>query len=137
MLNGDSSRPPYDYIRQYKGSKKRITTRFKKQDFEDINNVAYSLDTSVSQATALLLECAIKKSDILNLYMNEFVTKELEANRLMALKEVLKFINMNNPYEEQITLFDVVSFIYEEVKDQTDTFKTKISKWLNMNQQHT
>jgi hypothetical protein len=49
---------------------------------------------------------------------------QLDGGRMKELKKVLKFINENNPYEEEITWVTLLSYLFEEIKEGTSTIKT-------------
>jgi hypothetical protein len=51
--------------------------------------------------------------------------------RMKELKKVLKFINENNPYEEEITWVTLLSYIVEEIKEGTGTIKTALVNWID------
>lgn len=111
--------------------KQRITMRFSQTNHDRLARLAYSLDLTVSSATGLLLESSIKNTDIVNAFISNFVKKELDPNRMKQLREVLKFINKNNPYEDEITLGAFISMLMEEMKDTTFTMTESIKRWLD------
>lgn len=111
--------------------KQRMTMRFTQRDHDKLARLAYSLDLTVSSATGLLLDASVKNTDIVNAFISSYVKKELDPNRMKQLREVLKFINQNNPYKKEITLGAFISMLMEEVKDTTFTATESIKRWLD------
>jgi len=111
--------------------KQRITMRFSQTNHDRLARLAYSLDLTVSSATGLLLESSIKNTDIVNAFISNFVKNELDPNRMKQLREVLKVINKNNHYEDEITLGAFISMLMEEMKDTTFTMTESIKRWLD------
>lgn len=112
-------------------AKRRITMRFLQRDHDKLARLSYSLDLTTSSSTGLLLEASIKNTDIINTFISNSIKKELDSNRMKQLREILKFINKNNPYEENITLGEFISMLMDEVKETTFTMKESIKRWLD------
>ncbi|MFG6121128.1 hypothetical protein [Thalassobacillus sp. B23F22_16] len=128
MYIGDSERPPF---KSQKGiAKQRMTIRFSQSDHDKLSHLAFSLDSSVSSATGLLLETAFKNTDVINAIITSQVKDELDPNRMKQLREILKFINKNNPYHERITIGEVTSFILEELKGTAFTMSESVKHWM-------
>lgn len=99
------------------GEKKRVAMRFSQEVYDKIAELAYVMGLTVSSATHLILESSIKNSLILHEYVESYIDRTLDENRKKALKDVLKFINDNNPYEEEISLFALLGMIFNELVD--------------------
>ncbi|MGG3691045.1 hypothetical protein [Caldifermentibacillus hisashii] len=50
---------------------------------------------------------------------------------MKELKLVLKYINKNNPYNEEWSWFTLLSMIYEDAKDSAINVKEAINTWMN------
>ncbi|MGA5691356.1 hypothetical protein [Cytobacillus pseudoceanisediminis] len=113
------------------GKKERITLRFSQQSYENIRRLAYTLDVTSSKATGFLLDVSIRDADLVNKFVRDYISKNVNQARMKELKEILIFINNNNPYEEEISWVTLLSFLYEEMKEGTINLNNSFSKWLN------
>ncbi|WP_044782864.1 MULTISPECIES: hypothetical protein [Bacillus cereus group] len=113
------------------GPTDRITIRFTQQISEKINALAYALDVTPSKATAILLEVSLKNSCIVNKYLKMYLQQQLDPVRMKELKKIIKFINQNNPYEEEFSWTEFLSYIFEEVKNSTKSIPDNINDWLD------
>ncbi|CAI6330819.1 hypothetical protein [Bacillus subtilis] len=109
----------------------RVTTRFSQQTYENIKSLSDALDVTPTMATALLLDASVKNSNIINAFVKHYLGNELDARRMKELKQVLKFINKNNPYEQEVSWFSLFSMIHEEVQESTQNIKKVIGNWLD------
>ncbi|MDQ0186711.1 MULTISPECIES: hypothetical protein [Cytobacillus] len=50
---------------------------------------------------------------------------------MRELKEVLDYINKNNPYDEEITLSSLVRYLFEDLMDGTRNITKVIGNWLD------
>jgi hypothetical protein len=112
------------------GKNERITIRFTQVSYEHISSLARALDVTPSKATALLLDASIRNTNLLNAFVKTYLHDHLDGNRMKELKEVLKYINKNNPYQEEISWFTLLSMIYEDVKESTSNVKDIIHYWM-------
>ncbi|MDM5196485.1 hypothetical protein QUF79_00005 [Fictibacillus enclensis] len=126
---GDLTRQTHRIVKRG-GIKKRVTIRFQQTMHDNLADLAYALDLTVSSATMVLLEMSIKQTDIVKTYIESFVHQRLDPERIKQLKEVLKFINKNNPCNEEVTLAQLISFLMEEFKDRTIHLKHMVDEWL-------
>ncbi|MDM5215154.1 hypothetical protein QUF94_27990 [Peribacillus sp. NJ4] len=115
---------------KYNVPTERATIRFKESTNEQINALAYSLDVTPSKATALLLETSIKNPIIINQYLKMYLQKNIDTTRIKELKKIIKFINDNNPYEEEISWSEILSYIYKEIKTSTTTMTAAITGFI-------
>lgn len=113
------------------GKNVRITTRFNQNIYEDISSLAYALDVTPSKATALLLEASVRNTNILNAFVKTYLHGQVDDSRMKELKQVLKYINKNNPYKEEISWFALLSMIFDDIKDSTSNVKDKIHSWID------
>ena len=112
----------------------RIDIRFTQKVAEQIKDLAYALDRTPSTAVAMLLEASIKNTDVVEEYISTFVEEVLDKNRKKQLKEVLHYINHDNPYkseDEILTFSQLISHILDDAIDKTVNARIAISDWLD------
>ncbi|MFE4029238.1 hypothetical protein ACFX4N_24075 [Priestia sp. YIM B13551] len=112
----------------------RIDIRFTQKVAEQIKDLAYALDRTPSTAVAMLLEASIKNTDVVEEYIGSFVEEVLDKNRKKQLKEVLHYINNDNPYkseDEILTFSQLISHILDDAIDKTVNARIAISDWLD------
>lgn len=115
------------------GKKERITTRLKdgeNETFDKIRQLSYALDCTPTMATALLLEVSVKNTEYVNDFVKNHLEGQLDPGRLKELKEVLKYINKNNPYEEEISLSALIFYLLDEMKYGATNIGASIQNWL-------
>lgn len=130
LYKGDSSRP-IERTLKIVGPKKRLTLRFERAIYDKLNTLAYCLNMTVSSTVALLLQLSLKNSEIVDHYISGFVTKDLDSNRVGQLKEVVRFINANNPYDNEVSFSMIVNLLFDEVREGAKNAKSVVSSWLN------
>ncbi len=130
LFMGDFERESLQYKYQ-SGKNVRITTRFTQTTYEDISSLAYALDVTPSKATALLLDASTRNTNILNAFVKAYLHEHIDKMRMKELKQVLKYINKNNPYNEEISWFVLLSMIFDDIKDSTSNVKDKIHSWID------
>ncbi|PTY92343.1 hypothetical protein [Heyndrickxia sporothermodurans] len=113
------------------GKNERITTRFEQTTYEEIKSLSDALDVTPSKATALLLDASVRNTNLLNAFVKTYLHETIDKNRMKELKQVLHYVNKNNPYNEDISWFTLLSMIYEEVKDGTVNVKEAINNWVD------
>ncbi|MEK5105033.1 hypothetical protein MKX83_24130 [Cytobacillus sp. FSL M8-0252] len=113
------------------GEKSRITTRVTQEVYEKIKQLSDALDVTPSKATALLLDASIRNTNILNAYVKAYLKENVDNGRIKELKLVLKYINKNNPYNESISWFTLLTIIFDEIKGSTENVKQTINNWLD------
>lgn len=113
------------------GKNERITIRFKNETYEQIAYLSHALDVTPSKGTALLLDSSVRNTNILNAYVKLYLHEYIDAARMQELKQVLKYINKNNPYHEELSWFSLLSIIYDEMKDSTNNVKNLIKNWID------
>ncbi|MEK4966785.1 hypothetical protein MKX29_03665 [Cytobacillus sp. FSL R7-0696] len=117
--------------RKYQSPKnERVSVRFTQWTYEDIRKLSDALDVTPSKATALLLDASVWNANLLNAMVKLFLHEQLDQSRMDELKRVMKYVSKNNPYNEEISWFNLLSFIFDEVKDTTTNVKVAINNWL-------
>jgi hypothetical protein len=111
--------------------KERITIRFRKEDYETLNLLAFALDVSTSKATAILLEASILNTHFIDRFTKQYLKEKLDDTRMKELKKVLRYINKNNPYDDHVSWGSLLSFLYDEVKTSTTTMTNAINNWID------
>lgn len=130
LFIGKPNQEPVRVLRQV-GQKKRLPIRFPQSIHDQISELAYALDMTISSTTALLLEASAKNPEFLDEYISIHVTKKLDPARQKQLKEVIRYLKRDNPYADEITLARLISYIIEEVKEQTINAKRAVENWLD------
>lgn len=115
---------------QSKDKKERISSRFSKENYDKIHELANALDVTPSRATAIILDASIKNTNILNAFVKNYLHQNMDNNRMKELKSVIHFINNNNPYREEVSWFNFISFIIDDLKEGTVNLKGNLIKWL-------
>ncbi|WP_077356051.1 hypothetical protein [Virgibacillus halodenitrificans] len=109
----------------------RITTRFTQEFYEQVYQLSIALDVTPSKATAMLLDASVRNTNLVNAYVKNHLNQQIDKNRMKELRRVLKYINSNNPYNEELTWFSLASLIFDEIKDNTHSIKDKIYSWMD------
>lgn len=112
------------------GKSERITIRFKPNDYENITALAYALDVTPSRATALLLDASVRNAEFINEFVRLYLKENLDSKRMKEMRGVMKFINTNNPYEEEISWSSTLSYIMGEFKSEASNIKEKVNEFL-------
>lgn len=94
----------------------RISIRFKSGMHENLSVIAYALDCSIARATGLLLDASVREVDFINDFVKEYLSEHIDDARMNDLKKVLKYINANNPYADEVSWLSFVSYLMSEVK---------------------
>lgn len=111
----------------------RISTRFTQESFDRIRDLSDALDCTPSKTTSLLLDASIKNTNLINAFVKLHLHDHLNNARMKELKSVLKYVNQNNPYQEEISWFTLVSLIFEDIKDGSRNIKNMVHSWLDRN----
>lgn len=132
MYMGELSRPSLQR-RGPAGECDRISFRLKQADYENLSTLAFGLAVTPSRAGALLLDASIRDKDFINSYFEGYLNKQLDDCRMAELKAVLKYLNKNNPYEEEISWGMLLAYIVDEFKESaasvTESISLYIKKW--------
>jgi len=112
------------------GQSERITIRFKSDMYERLSVLAFALDCSVSRATALLMDAAVREVDFVNEFVRGYLSEHVDERRMNELKKVLKYINSKNPYAEEVSWFVFLSYLMDEVKIHADKLQDAVSDFV-------
>ncbi|WP_237712869.1 hypothetical protein [Bacillus methanolicus] len=77
------------------------------------------------------MDASIRNSDFINEYVRDYLKQHLDDGRMRELKKVMKFINTNNPYEEEISWSALLSFLFDELKIGASNISESIQDWLD------
>lgn len=127
---GDLNRSSLQRVK-YNGVTSRITIRFEQHDFGKIKALAYSLDCTPSKATAILLESSIRNTNFINQFTKSYLKDQLDEQRLKELQKVIRYINKNNPYEEKVSWASLLSFLYDELRMNTNNMTKALNNWID------
>lgn len=113
------------------GPTDRVTIRFKKESYEKIDALAYALDVTPSKATAILLEVSLTNSDIINKYFKAYLKENLDPRRMNELKKIIKYIEQNNPYQDEFSWSEFLLYLFDGMKGNTRSISEKVSEWID------
>ncbi|WP_438310747.1 hypothetical protein [Sporosarcina sp. FA9] len=127
---GDSKRNRYNR-RLAAGATGRVSIRFKKEDYNNIYELATALGgCTPSLACALLLEASMQDPDIINDFAKRYMDEHVSEEKMKELKKVLKFINTNNPYQEELSWSYLLSHLFEEVRVGAEKIQDTVSTFV-------
>ncbi|WP_391123517.1 hypothetical protein [Psychrobacillus sp. L3] len=109
----------------------RITIRFEQQTYNNLAALAYALDVTPSRACALLLGAGIHTTDFLNDFFKDYLHIHLTDKRMKELEKVMKFLEANNPYKEEISWAVLLSTIYDEMRDGVSNISEAIGEFIS------
>ncbi len=101
------------------GKTVRIAIRFKTPDYDTISAMAYAMDCTVSRACALLLDASVRDGEFIDEFVWKYLEANLDAERVRELKKILRYVNADNPYDEEYTWSSLLSLMINEVRDVT------------------
>ncbi|MBU8908089.1 hypothetical protein [Desertibacillus haloalkaliphilus] len=131
LFKGDRDIEPSRIIR-VKGNKRRITIRFKRDVHDQLCDLAYAMDLTVSSATGKLLDAAVRNTDIVHEYIEQYINETFDHQRQKQLKVVLDYINKHNPYDEEVSLMHLINMIAEDFfSSKTNNIKKSINEFLD------
>lgn len=113
------------------GENARITMRFSQNFYDDLSDLAFAMDTTISTAAGILLEAAVYNTDIVNQYVSAYVEKTLDKGRKKELELVLQFIQKENPYGEEVSLTQLISYVMDNFMDKGRNVKQAVEGWLD------
>lgn len=103
-------------IRGIKEKSERISIRFKSNMHNMLSVLSYALDCSIARACGMLLEASVRDSNIVNHIIKERIESSLDDFRMGELKKVYKYINSKNPYSQEATWAEIISYLFNETK---------------------
>lgn len=127
---GDTNLPRFSR-RLPPGETSRISIRFKKEDYDNIFELSVALGgCTPSLACAMLLEASMKDPDIINEFAKRYMDEHVSEDKMRELKKVLKFINTNNPYSEELSWAYMLSYLFEEVRVGAEKIQDTVSEFI-------
>ncbi|MEN0645566.1 hypothetical protein MKY91_20585 [Alkalicoccobacillus gibsonii] len=112
--------------------KVRATTRLKQTDYDNLFQLANSLNCTRSCAAWVLIERGIKDHAIIQSLLRSFLENELDPQRMKQLEEMIHFINKNKESgEEDFTLIEMLSYFRSQVKNGTGSIISHLKKLLD------
>lgn len=112
------------------GKNERISVRFTQSVYERIYALSIALDCTPSKTVALLLDASVRNVNLLNSLVKLYLSEHVDNSRMKELKQIMKYINKNNPYDEEISWPTLLLLIFDEVKDRTSDVKHTINNWI-------
>jgi hypothetical protein len=116
-----------------KEQKERVTIKFSQGTNENISSLSYALDVTPTKVTMLLLEASVKNADFINQYEESHLGSYITEVKIKELKKVLKFLNDNNPYEEEFSWTHLISYFCDELKHGSSSVKNAMNEWVDKN----
>lgn len=129
MFKGHGQMTHSRILRVY-GEKRRIKIRLDQSTYDKLSDLAHSLDFTISSACSLLLEMSSLDPEIIQAFMDDYIDNNLDEQRKKQLRKVLKFINKHSPYEEDLSLLDLLNFIIEDFRKGTENIKATVDQYL-------
>lgn len=112
------------------GMNKPISIRFKQDTYKSIKALSDALECTPSRACALLLDASVRDVDFINGFVENYLKEKLDDHRMSELKKVLKYLNQNNPYDEDISWASLFSYMVEEVKIHAEKAQKTVSNFI-------
>ena len=112
------------------GQTGKITIRFDQYTYENLCTLSYALDVTPSRATALLLHASIHHSSIVNDFVIEVIKGQIDEPKMKQLRNILRYLNANNPTDAEVTWISFLSHLYDEIKNGETTISESIQEFL-------
>lgn len=129
IYRGDINRAPVKK-RTAAGQSERISIRFSSETYEVISALSYALDCTTSRACALLLDASVRDVDFINEFVERYLEVYVDAPRINELKQIFKYVNANNPYDEKISFPNFLSYLKDEVIISASKVSDSISDFI-------
>jgi hypothetical protein len=97
---------------------------------ERLSVLAYAMDCSVARATGLLLDASVRDVEFINEFVRRYLSEHIDDSRMKELKKVLKYINANNPYSEEISWLAFVSYLMSEMRNGAEKVHETVSDFV-------
>lgn len=127
FFRGDPSTPSLKK-RHDSGECQRISFRVKNEINDTISALAYALDCSKARVCAVILEKSMNNFEIVNEYVEVYIEKGLDKERVNELKKLMRSVNgQNNEYKFSwptllTAIMNEINPPTKNVKDAVDTF---------------
>lgn len=126
---GDMERVPVSK-RSAAGVNERISTRVTGTMHDALKALAYALDCSTAKACALLLDATVRDVEFVNGFVEGYLTKHVDKQRMRELKKVLEYINAHNPYKEEISWANLFSYLVDEVQIHAEKVQDTVTDFV-------
>ena len=113
------------------GAKRRLNLRVSENVYNSLKTFAHAVDSSAAGAASSLIETAFLNSNVIHRYIETYVVATLDPNRRKQLKEVLVYINQNNPKTDQISLLWLIDLIAENFMRGAKNMQSAIQDFLD------
>lgn len=119
-------------LRRIPGRTEKISIRFLKREYNFLDALSHAMGlNSVARACALLLDATIRDVDFVNDFVEEFLERHLDEERMDELKEILRYLNHNNPYDETISWARFFSYlVMDDIKENVHGVKDAVSDFV-------
>lgn len=108
----------------------RISIRFKMGMHESLSVLAYAMDCSIARATGLLLDASVREVDFINEFVKSYLSSHIDDTRMRELKKVLRYINANNPFAEEVSWFAFVNYLMSEMKNSAEKVHDTVAEFV-------
>lgn len=108
----------------------RISTRVTQEMYADLEGVAYAMSCTVSRAAALLIDATVRDADFVNDFVQKYLERHIDEERMRNLRKVLKYINADNPYSERISYAALLSYLVDEVRVGAERVQDTVSEFV-------
>lgn len=112
-------------------NKERVSIRFTGDMYESLSVLSYAMDCSISMATGMLLDATIREVNIVNRLIEENIHEELDRRKLEELRKVIKYVNGNSPYDEEISWINLLSYVMDSAKTLNENVEEFIRRWID------
>jgi hypothetical protein len=130
MLEGDQEREGVQW--QIGQDQHRIGLRFPKDQYEKLKQLAYSLDTSLTKATAILIQVSMHNQDSMINLLSWYVQGQLDQARMKQLEQVIFQINRKSTYKEkEISMGELLAFLFSKMGDRTKKISEMVTDWMD------
>lgn len=126
---GDVNRPSVKK-RTSSGQTAPISLRVASDTYEVISALSYALDCTISRACAILLEATIRDVDFINQFVESYLYEHINEERMHELKQLLKYVNTNNPYSETISLSNFLTYLKDEISNTVEDVSESVSDFI-------
>lgn len=129
IYRGNENNP---HIRRYITSAptSRVSIRFYKREYDEIHALSYAMECTVSRACALILDATVRNGDFINEFVRKYLEDNIDGERMKELRKILKYVNANNPYNEEYSWGVLLSHMMEEVKYSAEKVSETVSEFI-------
>lgn len=106
----------------------RLSVRFTQSVYDSIAVLSYAMDCTPSRTVAILLNIAMKNSEYVSRYMEEFLDGNLSEQQMRELRGVLKYVNYRSDVQQ--SWMSLIGNILDEVSSPMTRVKDVVSEFL-------